>query len=118
MDLREQRRVSMPSCFVCRHAGKHIIIWPQHMTAGPTTDGSGTYTSGNWSCYVKVEETGIIAANNTILRSGRKQLEICWDHHKDLYENWVAVAQLEVDLENQWHAFMERVEDGRDLFYR
>lgn len=115
MDLREQVRVSIPTCFVCRYAGKHIILWPQYMTAAPTTDGT-SYTSASWTCYVKVEER--VWVRSQLMKSRKRELEICWDHHVPLYENWEAVARLEVDLENLWHNYMERVEDGRDLRYR
>lgn len=66
---------------------------------------------GSWECYVNVHEPCTYRVGRTTvkqLRSGHKTIDACAEHWSDLYENWVAIAQEELDLENRWYNYLER----------
>ena len=124
MDLRAQSRISTPECFVCRWAGKHIIIWPQiPLRGGPMRMDTGwvlipdsrrtmpryQYTSGAWQAFVKVEET-IFVQRTMRMRSKHMEIEVCGEHWFHLHINWIEIAQEEVALEERWHRYLERME--------
>lgn len=126
MDLRNEKRISTPECFVCRWAGKHVILWPQEPASRPqevqdelTTytpqdrlmyTKSTQYTSGEWKVYIKVEEPIIMPITSNQLRSGHRPIEACGQHWLALEVNWVQVAWEEVALAYLWDTYIERTE--------
>lgn len=125
MDLRNEKRISTPECFVCRWAGKHIILWPQQPILEPEDDvdevnvyASPTkvtrqvqYTSGEWKVYAKIEE--VIRTqfpNENLLRSRHMNIVACGKHWYALADNWVQVAWEEVALACLWDSYIERME--------
>lgn len=103
MDLRNEERIAHPDCFVCRWAGRHIIIWPQERSS----------LEGWWKVYSKVEETiwtgGNPGAGHKI-RSRHHTIQTCVGHNEALYANWMDIARQELILEDLWNKYTERTE--------
>lgn len=97
MDLRNERKVATPECFVCRWAGKHIVLWPQEKKVGST-----------WYCYVNVHENISLGRNKGNMRSKHTDVTVCLDHFEKLRLNWVQIAFDEVQGENAWYSYLER----------
>lgn len=113
MDLSNAKHLTASGCFVCGHAGKALVIWPQQPIDVPTyigdTDGTnwtkpgeGTWSTGKWSIY--------LTSHDDEIRSGKKRIDVCLDHYNEMGRNWIAIAQSDVDLEEQWHNYISKVE--------
>src|SRR5690242_19591510 len=118
MNLRDQKRIAAPSCFACRWAGKHIVIWPQEPVDTPVqvqvptddffsnlrdtpkvyTSAHEGWTSGRWKVFYNVQET-IILDNGNKMKSRHTELEFCPDHWFMLENVWVYVVWDEVRLD-------------------
>lgn len=116
MDLRYEQKLTFSGCYVCGHAGNILVIWPQQPIERPEPVRGGrdasTYSDyqqpivswlpGKWEVY--------ITSHTLDLRSGKKRIEACLEHYNLLGANWIEIAQSEVDLENAWHRYIERME--------
>jgi len=113
MDLVSENRVSAVDCWVCAHHHTDAVIWPQNPLQEPQYVSAsydhndsktpvGNWTTGQWEIYLTSYTDG--------LRSGRFKIWACVNHYNLLGENWIAIAQSEVDLENRWHSYMNRIE--------
>lgn len=123
MNLKDQRRISTPECFVCRWAGSDIVIWPQEPKERPTEEAIDSlridevivkavaWTSGTWKCYVKVEPPiPIQVIHDGTLRSKHREIEVCGLHWFALEQVWVQIAWWEVALDYLWNQYIERME--------
>lgn len=100
MDLRQETRITHPAtCYVCRWVGKYVIIWPLQ------PEGNATNTHARFYVFVNVNEKNVAG-----LRSGKKTIDVCAQHAEAMYQNWVLIAQDEVDLQKAWDAWIERTE--------
>lgn len=105
MDLRNEKRLTVGDCFVCRWAGKHIVLWPQ---AWQKSDYSDEIV---WRCYVNVHETVSLGRGKGNMRSRHVDMSTCEEHRKSLYKNWVHNAQEEVEQSQAWDRYVERMEE-------
>jgi hypothetical protein len=114
MDLRNFTRISTPECFICRWAGKHIILWPQVPTTEPEEDRwlqqkEPVWTAGTWKVFRKVEEN-IIDLDNQIMRSRHTSITACGPHWFALHSDWESTARQEVDTDNAYNNWMDLME--------
>lgn len=112
MDLRYQSRVSVPTCFVCRYPGKHIIVWPLRIVREPlmrpNLSGNMAYTSGSWNVFLDVHE--VIRIHGLVMRSKKIDEEFCADHWFTLREEWESVIANEVNEYEAYYNWLERTQ--------
>ena len=96
MDLRKQDRLAFPEvCFICRWVGHYFVFWPQQFEV------SRLGVRG----YLNVHEPFQGGP-----RSKHREILVCPEHYRALEQNWIQVAQDEVDLERAWYQYIERTE--------
>ena len=112
MDLREQSRIAMPSCFACRYAGKHIIIWPLEIRREPEQvfmlNREPAWASGSWFAFLDVHE--YIDVSGLRMKSKKTEIVACPQHWFALQHDWQQVIIDEVNEYNAYFKWLERTE--------
>jgi len=101
MNIGYANRIVHPEvCFVCRWAGTGIVFWPQEPGLRPSSEAQGT-----WNGYLNSHgQTG-----REVPRSGHRSLVVCATHWFMLEEDWIKVAQDEIELATAWDRYIERI---------
>jgi hypothetical protein len=108
MRLENERRYTYDQCFACIHSGeKDSIIFPREYR------GKNMGEQYIFDIYYKTTDDPDAMYHG----ARKKSAGFCALHAIELYQEWVLVAQQEVDLSRQYNNWIDRVDSEREDLY-
>lgn len=86
-----------------------LTVWPLEPCVYPKSNDTG----GAWRIYLNADvHRTIQRANNSGIKwaSGKRIIDVCFNCFGFLYEDWQAIMEEEVNLEQAWNAYLDRID--------